>query len=100
MARERDRERFRCEQPTYSILARGIEKDVLPTLGRYGMGAISCGPLAGGWLSGRYARESTEAPIERVQRPKDRFDTARPENQRKLEAAMPSADWPRVRGSA
>ena len=37
-ARDSGRERFRCEQPTYSILTREIEKDVLPTLQRYGMG--------------------------------------------------------------
>jgi aryl-alcohol dehydrogenase-like predicted oxidoreductase len=28
---ERGRERFRTEQPPYSILVRGIERDVLPT---------------------------------------------------------------------
>jgi aryl-alcohol dehydrogenase-like predicted oxidoreductase len=87
VARERDRERFRCEQPTYSILTREIEKDVLPTLQRYGMGAISYSPLAGGWLSGRYTRESTEAPMSGA-RPQDRFDMALSENQRKLEAAI------------
>jgi aryl-alcohol dehydrogenase-like predicted oxidoreductase len=86
-ARERSREPFRCEQPTYSILVREIEKDVLPTVQRYGMGAISYSPLAGGWLSGRYTREATEAPTSAA-RPQNRFDMSVPENQRKLEAAI------------
>lgn len=53
-ARDRGRERFTCEQPTYSILTRGIETDVLPTCARHGMGVLSYSPLAGGWLTGRY----------------------------------------------
>ncbi|MCU1345870.1 MAG: aldo/keto reductase, partial [Acidimicrobiia bacterium] len=40
VAERRDRERFVCEQPPYSILTRGIEADVLPTCQRYGMGVI------------------------------------------------------------
>src|SRR6476646_6185923 len=38
VAARRARERFVCEQPPYSILVRGVEADVLPTCGRYGMG--------------------------------------------------------------
>src|SRR6476659_7206199 len=52
-AERRGRERFVCEQPPYSLLARGIEAGVLPTCERYGMGTITWSPLAGGWLSGR-----------------------------------------------
>ncbi len=37
VARDRGRERFVCEQPPYSMLARGIEADVLPTCRRHGM---------------------------------------------------------------
>lgn len=87
VSERRGHERFRCEQPTYSILTRGIERDVLPAVQRYGMGAISYSPLAGGWLSGRYTRESTRAP-ESGARPQDRFDMDLPANQRKLEAAI------------
>src|SRR4051812_23662421 len=50
VAERRGRERFVCEQPPYSILARGIEAAVLPAVRRYGMGAIVWSPLAGGWL--------------------------------------------------
>lgn len=42
------------EQPPYSILTRGIERDVLPTARRFGMGVLVWSPLAGGWLTGKY----------------------------------------------
>ena len=53
IAERRGLERFRCEQPTYSILNRSIEADVLPVAQRYGMGAIVYSPLAQGMLTGR-----------------------------------------------
>jgi aryl-alcohol dehydrogenase-like predicted oxidoreductase len=56
VAERRGYERFRCEQPPYSILARGIERSVLPTCERYGMGVIVWSPLNGGWLTGKYKR--------------------------------------------
>jgi aryl-alcohol dehydrogenase-like predicted oxidoreductase len=52
-AERRGFERFRCEQPPYSILDRGIERDVLPVTERYGMGTIVWSPLAQGLLTGR-----------------------------------------------
>src|SRR5439155_17517985 len=36
VAERRARERFTCEQPPYSILVRGVERDVLPVCERYG----------------------------------------------------------------
>jgi aryl-alcohol dehydrogenase-like predicted oxidoreductase len=89
IARDRGRERFVTEQPTYSILTRGIENEVLPVCQRYGMGVLSYSPLAGGWLSGRYRKDSdTTGPMSVVrQRLANRFDLSLPENQRKLDAA-------------
>ena len=52
-ADRRGLERFRCEQPPYSLFARGIETGVLPVCERYGMGVITWSPLASGWLSGQ-----------------------------------------------
>jgi aryl-alcohol dehydrogenase-like predicted oxidoreductase len=46
-------ERFRTEQPPYSILDRGIEAEVLPVAQRYGMGTLVWSPLAQGMLTGR-----------------------------------------------
>jgi aryl-alcohol dehydrogenase-like predicted oxidoreductase len=58
VSRERHLERFVTEQPPYSILVRGIEEDVLPTVRRHGMGTLTYSPLAGGWLSGRYRKNA------------------------------------------
>ncbi len=45
------------EQPTYSLLNRGIENEVLlPVAQRYGMGTLVYSPLAGGMLTGRVRR--------------------------------------------
>jgi aryl-alcohol dehydrogenase-like predicted oxidoreductase len=86
-AERRSRERFRCEQPPYSLLVREIERDVLPACERYGMGVISWSPLAGGWLSGRYRKGAEPPPSTRSERIPWRYDTSLPANQRKLEAA-------------
>jgi aryl-alcohol dehydrogenase-like predicted oxidoreductase len=86
-AERRSRERFVCEQPPYSLLVRGIERDVLPVCARYGMGVITWSPLAGGWLAGRY-REGAELPDStRSDRLPWRYDMTLPANQRKLAAA-------------
>jgi aryl-alcohol dehydrogenase-like predicted oxidoreductase len=86
-AQRRGRERFVCEQPPYSILVRGVEDEVLPVCQRYRMGVIPWGPLASGWLSGRY-RKNREIPgSHRSSRLPHRFDMNLPGNQVKLEAA-------------
>ncbi|MGH9124531.1 MAG: aldo/keto reductase [Acidimicrobiales bacterium] len=87
VAERRNRERFVCEQPPYSILVRGIEADVLPVCQQAGMGVIPWSPLAGGWLSGRY-RKGQDAPSSgRASRIPRRYDLSLPENQRKLDVA-------------
>src|SRR6202035_5567911 len=53
VAERRGLERFRSEQPPYSILDRGIEAEVLPVAQRYGMGTLVWSPLAQGLLTGR-----------------------------------------------
>ena len=53
VAQRRGLERFRTEQPPYSILNRGIENEVLPVAERYGMGTLVWSPLAQGLLTGR-----------------------------------------------
>jgi aryl-alcohol dehydrogenase-like predicted oxidoreductase len=53
VAERRGLERFRTEQPAYSILNRGIEAEVLPVAQRYGMGTLVWSPLAKGMLTGR-----------------------------------------------
>jgi aryl-alcohol dehydrogenase-like predicted oxidoreductase len=79
-------ERFRCEQPPYSLFTRGIEAAVLPTCERYGMGVIAWSPLGGGWLTGRYRRgKDIDMTKGRASRLPARYDPTLPENQRKLD---------------
>lgn len=87
VARDRGLERFKTEQPPYSILVRAIEGDVLPACQAYGMGVLPWSPLAGGWLSGRYRKNADLPPSSRAQRIPARFDPSIPGNQAKLEAA-------------
>jgi aryl-alcohol dehydrogenase-like predicted oxidoreductase len=86
-AQRRDRERFVCEQPPYSLLVRGVEADVLPVCREYGMGVIVWGPLGGGWLSGRWRKGAEPPQSTRAERIPQRYDLSLPANQRKLEAA-------------
>jgi len=89
-AERRGRERFRTEQPPYSMLTRAIEYDVLPTCLRHGMGVLTYSPLAGGWLSGKYRKgEEISGPgsAARAQRFPGVYDSANPANAAKLDAA-------------
>lgn len=51
--------RLRTEQPTYSILNRAIEREILPVARRFGMGVLVWSPLAMGLLTGRYRKNDT-----------------------------------------
>jgi aryl-alcohol dehydrogenase-like predicted oxidoreductase len=83
VARDRGRERPVTEQPPYSILARGVETEVLPVAQQYGLGVLPWSPLAGGWLSGRDDAAAASSP-RRARKP-GRHDPELPEN--KLKAA-------------
>jgi aryl-alcohol dehydrogenase-like predicted oxidoreductase len=89
VAETRGRERFRTEQPPYSILIRSIENDILPTCQRHGMGVIPWSPLAGGWLSGKWRLGAPDEQLKsrRSAMMASRYDLTIPDNQRKLEAA-------------
>jgi len=87
VAQDRGHVRFRCEQPPYSILVRGIEAAVLPACQKYGMGVIVWSPLAGGWLTGRIRKEAdVDMTKGRARRIPQRFDPALPGNVAKLAA--------------
>ncbi|WP_037906384.1 aldo/keto reductase [Actinacidiphila yeochonensis] len=65
VAERRNLERFHTEQPPYSILNRGIEREVLPVAQRYGMGVMAWGPLGQGMLTGR-VRKNSENDLSRA----------------------------------
>lgn len=86
VAQRRGRERFVSEQPPYSLLARGIEREVLPVAERYGLAVISWSPLAGGWLTGRFRKGGPQPESSRAARQPARFDVADPQNAARLDA--------------
>ncbi len=45
-------------QPQYSLLVRGIESEIVPAALDAGMGLLPWSPLGGGWLSGKYQRDT------------------------------------------
>ncbi|MCC5032218.1 aldo/keto reductase [Streptomyces sp. WAC 00631] len=53
VAERRGLARFHTEQPPYSLLDRGIEREVLPVAQRHGVGTLVWGPLGQGLLTGR-----------------------------------------------
>jgi aryl-alcohol dehydrogenase-like predicted oxidoreductase len=91
VAERRGRERFRTEQPPYSILVRGIERDVLPVTQAYGMGVIPWSPLAGGWLSGKFGAGKENVSRRAVRLPA-RYDMSLAANQHKLEIVTTLTD--------
>jgi aryl-alcohol dehydrogenase-like predicted oxidoreductase len=52
---------FAWVQNSYSLLDRGVEDEVLPLCLERGLGFTPFSPLAGGWLTGKYRRD-TPAP--------------------------------------
>jgi aryl-alcohol dehydrogenase-like predicted oxidoreductase len=60
-AKELGLNRFVCEQSTYHILDRTIEREVLPAAQSFGIGVIPWGPLCGGLLTGKYSRGDCSA---------------------------------------
>ena len=106
VARERGLQRFVTEQPAYSMLVRRVEDDILPTCQRHGMGVLSYSPLTGGWLSGRWRKDSGQQDSSRAGRsaralrplPAGQPAQARrrrgPRPARRRQPASPSSRWP------
>jgi len=57
------------EQPPYSILAREAENALFPVTQQYGIGTFVWSPLAGGWLSGSYRKETKDSSWQRWSNP-------------------------------
>jgi aryl-alcohol dehydrogenase-like predicted oxidoreductase len=84
-AREHHLSRYVTEQPSYSILQRGIETHVLPVTEQYGLGVLAWSPLASGWLSGAI-REGQAITTSRSTFMPQRFDTTIPANRARMDA--------------
>ena len=83
------------EQPPYSLLARGIERDVLPLCHTEDIGVICWAPLNGGWLTGKYQRDAGAADS-RANRQAAHFDhkdeAVRAEKRHVIEALLAIAE--------
>lgn len=53
-------------QPQYSLLARGIELEIVDACLDAGMGLLPWSPLGGGWLSGKYKRDQMPSGASRL----------------------------------
>ncbi|MFB9830779.1 aldo/keto reductase [Actinoallomurus acaciae] len=84
-ARENHLGRYVTEQPSYSILQRGVESHVLPVTEQYGLGVLAWSPLATGWLSGAI-RAGREITTNRSAFMPQRFDLSVPANRARLDA--------------
>ncbi|AQZ68227.1 L-fuco-beta-pyranose dehydrogenase [[Actinomadura] parvosata subsp. kistnae] len=84
-AKENRLGRYVTEQPSYSILQRGIEAHVLPVTEEYGLGVLAWSPLASGWLSGA-VRAGQEVATHRSAFLPERFDLSLPHNRARLDA--------------
>jgi aryl-alcohol dehydrogenase-like predicted oxidoreductase len=50
----------------YSLLGRDVERDIIPMMSRYGLGLTVWSPLASGFLSGKYTRDTLKDPANRL----------------------------------
>jgi len=55
-SRQHNLESFICCQDEYSLIRRGLEKELQPAMQAYGMGLLPFFPLASGLLTGKYKR--------------------------------------------
>lgn len=58
--------RFTHGQVYYSVIGRDVERDLAPMMRAYGLGMTVWSPLAGGFLSGKYGRETQAAAEDRL----------------------------------
>jgi aryl-alcohol dehydrogenase-like predicted oxidoreductase len=73
-------EKFATMQMQYSLVCRDLEREHMPLAKKFGMGILPWSPLAGGFLSGKYARGAAAPVGSRMEQWKERyasFDHAR-----------------------
>jgi aryl-alcohol dehydrogenase-like predicted oxidoreductase len=81
-------------QDEYSLLMRGIEKELLPAAARFGLGLLPFFPLACGLLTGKYRGGAPkDARLAHVQRFADKYMT-----ERNLKLVDRLDDWAKARG--
>jgi aryl-alcohol dehydrogenase-like predicted oxidoreductase len=66
ISREQRLEKFRCTQSYYSLAGRELERETIPLLEDQGLGLLVWSPLAGGFLSGKFTRDGSDASARRA----------------------------------
>jgi len=66
VSREQGLERFKCTQSYYSLAGRDLEREMIPLLKDQGLGLLVWSPLAGGFLSGKFTRDSGDDAARRA----------------------------------
>jgi aryl-alcohol dehydrogenase-like predicted oxidoreductase len=89
IAEKEGKERVATLQLEYSLLERTIEREHIPAAQELGIGLCPWGPLAGGFLSGKYKREGTTGKGEgRLAGPNQIFNRFTERNWRVLDAFL------------
>jgi aryl-alcohol dehydrogenase-like predicted oxidoreductase len=55
-------ERFAAYQPQYNLVVRDVEAEIVPVCRLKGVGVVAWGPIAGGFLTGKYTPGERTAP--------------------------------------
>src|SRR3954453_8050140 len=66
ISREQRMARFKCSQSYYSLAGRDLERETIPLLRDQGLGLLVWSPLAGGFLSGKFTRNSGDEAARRA----------------------------------
>jgi aryl-alcohol dehydrogenase-like predicted oxidoreductase len=66
VSRDQGLERFKCTQSYYSLAGRDLEREMIPLLKDQGLGLLVWSPLAGGFLSGKFTRDSGDEAARRA----------------------------------
>jgi aryl-alcohol dehydrogenase-like predicted oxidoreductase len=66
LSRAEGLERFKCTQSYYSLAGRELEREMIPLLKDQGLGLLVWSPLAGGFLSGKFSRETKDGSARRA----------------------------------
>lgn len=72
MTRERVLQSPATLQPQYNLLTRELEWEVVPSCLDAGLGLLPWSPLAGGWLTGKYAQQQRPTGVTRLGEDPDR----------------------------
>jgi len=66
ISKEQHLERFRCTQSYYSLAGRELEREIVPLIKDQNLGLLVWSPLAGGFLSGKFTRNSGDEAARRA----------------------------------